>query len=851
MAGVKQRKTIRQRIKWDRLTYKKKRGYAIAGEELPSDKSEVPLWIWFVVGGFFVFFFFSSNYIGGVLIDSWAALGRYISNKKIETSVEKLFSSWNAVNFNRFWLYYVVILLIDLLLSGVIYKKLKVKFQVLARGQEGDNRLTERIEIQEQYVEIPEKDERFPGVGGVPISHWECYYYIDTDTVNTLVIGASRSGKGESEIIPMIDNLSRAEEQSSIVANDPKGELYAASKETLEARGYQVEVLNMIDPMQSMSFQVLSLTIEAWNQKDYPRVEMLVNSLTYSMYYEPDAGQNAHFNDTAQGLVNALILASLEECTKRSELKKVTMYNIGQTFIELAGKKWVDETTFQEKNALDEYFRALPQGSIAKAQYGSVSFASDRERGSILSTAIKKLRIFQFETIAKMTSESSFQLKSVGFPRELIIHFNEQLFNQRMKVTFRKKGEIIGVETIKPNMQGIVVLNFNYDLKTEDEVAISLEKRENGKVTRLETTYTVERIRKIDSEDYERKVKLHCVADSLQQIEYMEMNITDKPIAVFMITPDAEPSLNIIPTMFVSQLYKDLIQNATNTRGKKCHRRVHLILDEFGNMPPIDNMDNNLTVCLGRNILFTCVVQSYHQLFHLYGEKVGEIMKENFQNHIYIMSGNMNTIKEISEKVGNKTEEKASLRDKTLSVDVDNTKSVGGIRNLTPERVATLIEGETIVIRTTHRRDNKRRKVRPFPIFNTQETSMPYRFEFLGDFFDTSKDLNEFDIPSKHRYLSLQELAIDSNEWISHLPVPEETTFEVSDMLIEEEEPLIEEKLSLHGIFEKYDIRESLMDMIIDALGESKNRAKAVILQYIKDEEIIEALQEYIDTNYS
>lgn len=128
-------------------------------------------------------------------------------------------------------------------------------------------------------------------------------------------------------------------------------------------------------------------------------------------------------------------------------------------------------------------------------------------------------------------------------------------------------------------------------------------------------------------------------------------------------------------------------------------------------------------------------------------------MKENFQNHIYIMSGNMNTIKEISEKVGNKTEEKASLRDKTLSVDVDNTKSVGGIRNLTPERVATLIEGETIVIRTTHRRDNKRRKVRPFPIFNTQEMSMPYRFEFLSDSFDTSRDLNEFDIPSKQPLL--------------------------------------------------------------------------------------------------
>lgn len=265
MAGIKKRKLLKERIKLDRILYKKKRGYQIAGEELPSDKPVIPVWIKGVVGAFFVCFFFFSNYLARVVIDSWLALGQYIGSHTIETSLENLLSGWKVLNFTRFWLYYVVILCIALLLSGVIYKKLKVKFQVIARGQEGDNRLTEKKEIQEQYVAVPEKDHSFPGVGGIPISYWTDYYYIDTDTVNSLIIGASRSGKGESEIVPMIDILSRAEEQSSMVLNDPKGELYAASKETPEKCGYQVEVLNMIDPMQSMSLQVLSLTIEAWN----------------------------------------------------------------------------------------------------------------------------------------------------------------------------------------------------------------------------------------------------------------------------------------------------------------------------------------------------------------------------------------------------------------------------------------------------------------------------------------------------------------------------------------------------------------------------------------------------------
>ena len=71
-----------------------------------------------------------------------------------------------------------------------------------------------------------------------------------------------------------------------------------------------------------------------------------------------------------------------------------------------------------------------------------------------------------------------------------------------------------------------------------------------------------------------------------------------------MITPDYDPSKNVISSMFVKQLYTTLAQNAGNTRGGKCFRRVHFILDEFGNMPAIESMDNIVTVCLGRNILF-------------------------------------------------------------------------------------------------------------------------------------------------------------------------------------------------------------------------------------------------------
>lgn len=102
-----------------------------------------------------------------------------------------------------------------------------------------------------------------------------------------------------------------------------------------------------------------------------------------------------------------------------------------------------------------------------------------------------------------------------------------------------------------------------------------------------------------------------------------------------------------------------------------------------------------------------------------------------------------------------------------------------------------------------------------------------------------------------NRYLSLQELAIDCSEWVKHLPIPEDTEIEISDFVLEEELTEAEDKQSLHSIFEKHEIRESLQDMIVEALGQSKSRAIAVILQYVKDTEALDDLQEYIDTSYS
>ncbi|MBG9812444.1 ATPase, partial [Bacillus endophyticus] len=164
------------------------------------------------------------------------------------------------------------------LLTAKLIYNIRSNFKDLNRNQKGSSRFTTLEELQKQYRAVPEKGERYSGGGGVPISridkvklvsNWKTYrkvkgiqkllqahqlfkktpyVLIDDSPVNNLIIGITRSGKGETFVFPAIDVYSRAEKQPSLILNDPKGELIAASKETLEKRGYHIEVLNLLNP---------------------------------------------------------------------------------------------------------------------------------------------------------------------------------------------------------------------------------------------------------------------------------------------------------------------------------------------------------------------------------------------------------------------------------------------------------------------------------------------------------------------------------------------------------------------------------------------------------------------------
>ncbi|MGA4501354.1 VirD4-like conjugal transfer protein, CD1115 family [Bacillus bombysepticus] len=638
-------------------------------------------------------------------------------------------------------IYYLLVFLVVIgTIARTVYK-LKSSFKNLNNHEKGSSRFTTVEELKKQYRAVPDREETFKGGGGVVISRLGDKVFIDDGPVNNLIIGTTRSGKGETYVFPTIDVYSRAEHKPSLIFNDPKGELFSASKETLEERGYHIEVLNLLTPLDSMSYNLLQLVKDAYKDGDYSTAQALCKTLSHTLYYKPGV-KDPFWQDCAMSLCNAMILAITDKCIAEGTEEKITMYAVANMLSELGSKEIIIDPEEPPKNALDLYFENLPSDSVAKMQYATSNFSKGQARGGIFTQTMNGLSIFTFDEIAKMTAKNSVDLKRVGFGKTI-----------KGKVTPRKRIEIVfpngSKESIKSDITGRFALDFKKVIKVGDTIQFN-EKGNKKKKTSIS-------IMKIDEKTGDTEFK---VVEENEDIQVITVDYFDKPVAIFMITPDFDSSNHVIASIFVRQLYFILAKGASLARGGKCHREVVFCLDEFGNMPSIEGMANIITVCLGRNVRFNLVIQAYAQLKNKYGEDADTI-DGNCGNTIYILTNDQETAEKVSKKLGNQTINLSSRSGKGLSTDKNKTESLDQRPLLTANELMNFKEGESAVIRVIKRQDNNRKRIRPRPIYNTGETALKYRWEYLGVEFDTDKSILDIDIDSLHDDVNPKSLIVD------------------------------------------------------------------------------------------
>ena len=209
--------------------------------------------------------------------------------------------------------------------------------------------------------------------------------------------------------------------------------------------------------------------------------------------------------------------------------------------------------------------------------------------------------------------------------------------------------------------------------------------------------------------------------------------VDEKPTAIFLIIPDEIRTRYPLAILFVTQLYKRLVDKA-QAKGGRLKRNVYFMLDEFGNMPKFPEFGSSMAVGRSRGIFFELCVQSYSQLYQVYGQDEGKIIKDNCPIQVYIASEDTTTNKEFSELLGNKT---IQLTNENKSKGPDGK-----------ETVSTSTQVQSIPIAYPHElmsfRDQQKVVIKSFtPNAALKTTITPY-FLVKSKAYDTSKMQQEY-----------------------------------------------------------------------------------------------------------
>jgi type IV secretion system protein VirD4 len=129
----------------------------------------------------------------------------------------------------------------------------------------------------------------------------------------------------------------------------------------------------------------------------------------------------------------------------------------------------------------------------------------------------------------------------------------------------------------------------------------------------------------------------------------------EQPMALFIITRDEAPqTYATIVSSIVDMVYTTLIDMAHSKYNNTLPRTCHFILEEFGNIAPLENINDMMTASRSRNIRMVLVVQSLCQLYINYSKELAQVLIGNTQNLVYMSSTDMDLVEMISRRCGNR-----------------------------------------------------------------------------------------------------------------------------------------------------------------------------------------------------
>ena len=146
---------------------------------------------------------------------------------------------------------------------------------------------------------------------------------------------------------------------------------------------------------------------------------------------------------------------------------------------------------------------------------------------------------------------------------------------------------------------------------------------------------------------------------NLTKTDDLELDMMgDEKMALFIITPQADKTFNFLSSMLYAQLFETLYwkgeQRKASGGSERSKYHVRCLMDEFANIGEIPEMPSKLATMRKYNISATIILQDKSQIEAMYKDE-WKTMVANCDTMVFLGSSEMDTLKYISEKIGDKT----------------------------------------------------------------------------------------------------------------------------------------------------------------------------------------------------
>ena len=361
-------------------------------------------------------------------------------------------------------------------------------------------------------------------IEGIPIiaeENKKNYKITFSKPAHTMIIGTTGSGKTTTFINPTIQILSNTQNKPSILISDPKGELYSLHAKSLIKRGYDVKVLDLRNPYCSIRWNPLERPFEMYQKMlsldDCVKVNEEEGYYIFEdkIYYDEEEKNAAvqvrkqeifdevyeDLNDVcsvlcpvtnksepiwesgAKNFILAICLAMLEDSENPAlgmTKEKFNFYNIMK----------IATNTQEDCEDLIDYFKNRSPIAKSVSLSKQVLDASDKTRGSYLSTIFDKLSIFSDMSICSLTSANEIDFGDIATkPTALFLQIPDE----------KETRHTLAAMVILQAYKGLVAKANTYpDLSLPRSVYFLLDEFGNlPKIHKLEQMITVGRSRKI------------------------------------------------------------------------------------------------------------------------------------------------------------------------------------------------------------------------------------------------------------------------------------------------------------------------------------------------------------------